>query len=78
MSREHESRQALDALLERFQLGDLDEPTLGVLKSRLYQIRDYKAGQEADFPVYPGDQMAAAVILRVIESRGLFGDQAVR
>ncbi len=69
----HASRQELDDLLDEFQAGTITADRTAALKSMLETIRDYKPeGEDLGFPVFPGDQIAAVIILRVMENQGVF------
>ena len=64
------SRAHLDRLLDAFMNGVLTPDQEHELRSVLVQIRDYEQGTPAEnigFPVYPGEQVAAAILLRTME-----------
>lgn len=68
-------RAHVDALLEAFMNGTLSPGDEQDLRAILENIRDWEPGNEhTGFPVYPGEQIAAAILLRTmhatISSRG--------
>jgi hypothetical protein len=61
-------RARIDALLESFMGGTMTPEQERELREVLVKIRDYEPGTApAGFPVYPGEQIAAAILLRTME-----------
>jgi hypothetical protein len=62
------ARQHLDLLLEDLMNGGLDDARdRAELRGLLRTIRDYHHGDPSDFPIYPGDQVAAAILLHTMD-----------
>lgn len=61
------ARAHIDALLEAFMNGTLSSRERLELRKYLFQIRNWEPGQQLDFPVHPGEQTAAAILLRVMD-----------
>ncbi len=62
-----EGRFAIDRLLDAF-IEDALTPTEEIqLRKYLVTIRDWEPGEDVGFPVYQGEQMAAAAILRTMK-----------
>lgn len=57
------TRQRLDELLDAFMQGILTEESEEELRGYLQVIRDWHAGDQAPFMIYPGEQVAAAILL---------------
>lgn len=64
------ARAHVDELLEAFMEGRISHTERDELKDLLVYIRDYHPGDPSDFPVYPGDQVAAAILLQTIDLVG--------
>lgn len=62
-------RAHIDALLEAFMNGTMSQAQESELRGILVSIRDHEQGQQSEltFPVYPGEQIAAAILLRTME-----------
>jgi hypothetical protein len=61
-------RAHVDALLESFMGGTLSGDQERELRAILMKIRDFEpGGARPDFPVYQGEQLAAAILLRTME-----------
>jgi len=63
-------RKHIDDLLEAFMAGSLTGSQEHELRLILESIRDFEPGPEPStltFPVYPGEQIAAAILLRTME-----------
>lgn len=61
------ARQHIDVLLEAFMDGTITPEQQAELRKILLIMRDWEPGAETDFPVYPGEQVAAAILLRTME-----------
>lgn len=62
------AREHLDVLLEDLIAGRLAVGTRrDELRRVLRYIRDYHYGDPSDFPIYPGDQVAAAILLQTMD-----------
>lgn len=67
----HPERAHVDALLEAFMAGTITDAEKHELLRVLEEIRDYSPGKPVpDFPVQPGEQVAAAILLRSMEYAG--------
>lgn len=64
------ARTHIDALLEALMEGRITAEERDELKGLLEYIRDYHPGDESDFPVYAGDQVAAAILLQTMSFVG--------
>jgi hypothetical protein len=60
-------RAHIDKLLEKLMAGKLNDADKRELETILVAIRDYEPGQKTAFPVYPGEQVAAVILLRAME-----------
>lgn len=61
-------RAHIDALLEAFMNGTMSQAQEDDLRAILMSIRDHEPGvSHLTFPVYPGEQIAAAILLRTME-----------
>lgn len=60
------ARAHVDALLEAWIENRITPDERDELKRLLEYIRDYHQGDESDFPVYAGDQVAAAILLQTM------------
>lgn len=65
----HPARAHVDALLEALMDGTITEDGKTELRELLEYMRDYHYGDPSpsDFPIYPGDQVAAVILLRTME-----------
>lgn len=61
------ARAHVDALLEAFMKGTLTPAQRTELRRLLIRIRNWEPGQDLGFPVHPGEQTAAAILLRVMD-----------
>jgi hypothetical protein len=67
-------RAHIDALLESFMNGRLTHDQESELRDILAVIRDYEPGvSHLTFPVYPGEQIAAAILLRTLDVEKVSG-----
>lgn len=65
-------RRQVDRLIEAFQhaadgQGMMSGDEYNQLREKLLFIRDWEPGMNSDFPIYPGEQFAAAVLLRTMD-----------
>lgn len=60
-------RASIDALLDSFMNGTIKQEEVVKLKNILVILRDWEPGVPSDFPVYPGEQVAAAILLRTMD-----------
>lgn len=60
-------RSRVDYLLEQFTEGTLTTAEELELRKILVTIRDYEPGAPSVFPIHPGEQVAAAILLRTME-----------
>jgi hypothetical protein len=60
-------RHHIDVLLESYIDGTITDDEKKELKKFLYIIRNWEPGQDVGFPVHPGEQVAAAVLLRTMD-----------
>lgn len=60
-------RREIDVLLDAFINDTLTSDEATQLRKKLTIIRDWEPGEDVGFPVYLGEQMAAAAILRVMQ-----------
>jgi hypothetical protein len=60
-------RAHVDELLEAFMEDNLSPAERHDLRRLLVEIRDYHHGDPSDFPIYPGDQVAAAILLQTMD-----------
>jgi hypothetical protein len=60
-------RAHVDELLEAFMNGNLSPGERHDLKRLLVEIRDYHHGDPSAFPIFPGDQVAAAILLQTMD-----------
>lgn len=66
----HPERAHVDALLEAFQAGTLDEKGHAELMGILKRVAEYEpGGEDLGFPIHPGEQFAAVAILSIEEAR---------
>jgi hypothetical protein len=63
----HPERARVDHLLEAFVEGTLTPEERTELKKILVQIRNYEPGTTLDFPVFPGEQTFAAILLSTMD-----------
>lgn len=61
------ARHHIDVLLESFMDGTITDGERQELKRFLYIIRNWEPGQNPGFPVHPGEQVAAAILLRTMD-----------
>jgi hypothetical protein len=61
------SRIAIDMLLEDLMDGTLTPEGTASLSRYLRLIRDWEPGRDVGFVVYPGEQVAAAILLHTLE-----------
>jgi len=61
------ARHHIDVLLEAYMDGTISDAERQELKKFLYIIRNWEPGQEVGFPVHPGEQVAAAILLRTMD-----------
>lgn len=61
------ARAHVDALLEQLIDGQLSSSQREELRELLTRIRDYHHGDPSEFPIYPGDQVAAAILLQTMD-----------
>lgn len=61
------ARHHIDVLLESFMDGTITDGERQELKKFLYIIRNWEPGQEVGFPIHPGEQVAAAILLRTMD-----------
>lgn len=59
-------RADIDSLLESFMEDALSPDEELELRKYLLKIRNWEPGQDLGFPVYPGEQTAAAILLRTM------------
>lgn len=59
-------RSMIDSLLEAFMDGTLSSEEERELRKYLIIIRNWEPGQDVGFPVHPGEQTAAAILLRTM------------
>jgi hypothetical protein len=71
------SREQLDTLLDNLRDGSLTSDDLVALRVKLTLIRDHSGQEVLAFEVYPGDQIAAAILLRIIDNTGVFTNRGV-
>lgn len=60
------ARAHVDALLEALMDGRITPAQSDELRGILQYIRDYHQGDKSDFPIYAGDQVAAAILLQTM------------
>ncbi len=60
-------RAHIDALLDAFMEGEITDKQTNELKEVLEFLRDWEPGKPVDFPVYPGEQVAASILLRTMD-----------
>lgn len=60
-------RRHIDVLLEKLTEGTLDAGERDRLRGYLRIICDWEPGTPADFPVHPGEQVAAAILLSILD-----------
>jgi hypothetical protein len=60
------ARAHIDRLLEQFIEGTLTKDEELELRKTLVMIRDHTPGQALEFPIHPGEQVAAAILLRTM------------
>lgn len=65
-------RAVVDNLIEEFQRaadghGVMPTEDYNKLREILLSMRDWEPGMNSDFPIYPGEQFAAAVLLRTMD-----------
>jgi hypothetical protein len=61
------SRVRVDALLDNFMSGHLNDADSDELRGYLEVIRDWEPGQIAPFMIFQGEQVAAAILLHTME-----------
>lgn len=61
-------RHEVDHLLDAFTNDTLTEEEEVQLRKALVAIRDWEPGRDVGFPVYQGEQMSAAILLRLMNS----------
>jgi hypothetical protein len=61
------ARVHVDRLLEKFMAGTLAREEETELYRLLVLIRDWEPGEQLDFPVHPGEPLAAAMLLSVMQ-----------
>lgn len=59
-------RAHVDALLDGYEEGMLDSGEWLELRRHLAYIRSWEPGTPSDYPIYPGEQTAAAILLQVM------------
>jgi hypothetical protein len=64
------ARRHVDELLEELMAGTISDARKSELRGILERVRDYHAGDRTDFPIYPGERVAAAILLRTMEYVG--------
>lgn len=65
-------RREIDKLIEAFQeasegRGEMTSEQYVRLQEVLHTMRDWEPGKDSEFPIYPGEQFAAAVLLRTMD-----------
>ena len=60
-------RAHIDELLDAFMGGSLTGVQASELREILVFLRDWEPGKPSDFPVYQGEQVAAAILLRTMD-----------
>ncbi len=60
-------RRQVDLLLEAFMDGSITDDQRLELRKYLYLIRNWEPEQDPGFPVHPGEQVAAAILLRTMD-----------
>ena len=60
-------RKHIDDLLDAFTGGTITREQAGELRKILVKMRDWEPGEDAGFPVYQGEQVAAAILLRTMD-----------
>jgi hypothetical protein len=63
----HPERAHVDALLEALMDGTITAKGREDLRQVLRYMRDYHPGDPSEFPIYPGEQVAAVILLRSME-----------
>lgn len=63
----HPERAHVDKLLEDLADGIITPAGRAELQRILEYMRDYRFGTPADFPIHPGEQVAAVILLRTME-----------
>lgn len=61
------ARHRIDCLLEAFMEDTLSADEELELRKELVKIRNWEPGQDLGYPVHPGEQTAAAILLRTME-----------
>lgn len=61
------ARAVIDALLEGYMEGTLSSGDRLELRRHLVRIRNWEVGQDSPYPIHPGEQVAAAILLRALE-----------
>ena len=61
------ARAHIDALLEAYTDGTLTPEERAELRKHLVTIRNWETGQPSPYPIHPGEQVAAAILLRVMD-----------
>lgn len=64
------ARAHVDELLEAWMDNHITADQRDELKTLLEYIRDYHPGDESDFPIFGGDQVAAAILLQTMSFVG--------
>lgn len=61
------SRRRVDELLDKLRENTLEEGEPGELREYLEYIRDWEPGDKSDFRIFDGEQVAAALLLHVMD-----------
>jgi TolA-binding protein len=61
------ARVHIDALLDAFMSGTISPGEAEELRGLLVKMRDWEPGDDIGFPVYAGEQVAAAILLRTMD-----------
>jgi hypothetical protein len=62
------TRAEVDSLLESFMEGTISPDDLSELRRHLDQIRNWEPGQPSPYPIHPGEQVAAAILLNTMDT----------
>lgn len=60
-------RHHIDRLLESFMEGTLSNDERVELRKHLVYIRNWEQGQPSEYPIHPGEQVAAAILLKTMD-----------
>lgn len=60
-------RAHIDALLDAFLDARMTQAEAEELRGYLQTIRDWEQGRPSDFPIYPGEQVAATILLHTMD-----------